>query len=69
MTDNIPVVLKDLPTSIHGFVCLGSDYNPCIVINSRLTVEQQRKTFQHEMDHIESGQIDDDDYTEYGDPA
>lgn len=69
MFEQIPVVLKDLPSRIHGFVCLGSDYNPCIVINSRLTVEQQKKTFLHEMDHIRTGQIDDDNYVEYGDPA
>ena len=69
MNDNVPVVLKDLPVSIHGFVCLGSDYEPVIVINSRLTVEQQHETFLHEMEHIRSGQIDDDNYMEYGDPA
>lgn len=66
MPDNVPVVLMDLPPHIHGFVCLGSDYNPCIVINSRMTIEQQKKTFVHEMEHIRTGQIDDDDYIEYG---
>ena len=65
MNEDVPVVLMDLPVHVHGFVCLGSDYNPCIVINSRLTFEQQQKTFRHEMEHILSGQIDDDSYTEY----
>ena len=65
MPDDIPVVLMDLPPRVHGFVCLGSDYTPCIVINSRLTVEQQKKTFLHEMEHIRTGQIDDDGYVEY----
>lgn len=69
MHDNIPVILKDLPPHIRGFVCLGSDYEPIIIVNARLSVEQQRKTFRHEMDHIISGQIFDDDYIEYGDPA
>lgn len=69
MTDHVPVVLKDLPVHIHGFVCLGSDYEPIIVINSRLSAEQQQKTFRHEMDHILSGQLYDDNYKEYGDPA
>ena len=72
MPDTVPVVLEDLPTSIHGFVCLGSDYEPIIVINSRLSVEVQRKAFLHEMQHLLSGQFDDDGYdycTEYGDPA
>lgn len=65
MTDSVPVVLKDLPPHVHGFVCLGSDYNPVIIINSRLSAEQQRKTYRHEMNHILSGQIDDDNYVEY----
>jgi Zn-dependent peptidase ImmA (M78 family) len=63
--DPVPVILKDLPTSIRGFVCLGSDYDPVIIINSRLTVEQQRETYRHELDHILSGQFDDDGYVEY----
>ena len=65
MNDNIHVVLLDLPTHVHGFVCIGSDYEPCIVINSRMSAEQQRKTYKHELAHIQSGQIDDDDYVEY----
>ena len=68
MTD-VPVVLKDLPVNIHGFICLGSDYEPIIIINSRLTAEQQKKTYRHEVDHLLSGQFDDDGYIEYGDPA
>ena len=66
MTDQVPVILKDLPPHVHGFVVLGSDFQPCIIINSRLSVEQQRKTYLHEMRHIASGQMDDDSYNEYG---
>ncbi len=66
MIDNVPVVLQDMPVQIRGFVCLGSDYSPCIVINSRMSVEQQRKTYLHEVKHLESGQFDDDNYVEYG---
>lgn len=62
----VPVVLMDLPTTVRGFVSLGSDYQPCIVINSRLTKEQQKKTWLHEMKHIENGQMDDEKYNEYG---
>ena len=61
-----PVVLKDLPASIRGFVCLGSDYEPAIVINSSLPVEQQRKTYLHELGHIIRGEIWDENYHEYG---
>lgn len=63
----VPVVLKDLPPRIRGFVCLGSDYNPCIVINSRLSREQQQKTYRHEMNHIQHGDQWNDSYNEYGD--
>ena len=66
MTDPVPIVLKDLPPSVKGFVCLGSDYNPIIVINSRLSFEMQQEVYLHEYMHIKNGQIDDDDYKEYG---
>lgn len=66
MIDPVPVVLLNLPTTVRGFVTLGSDYSPIIIINARMTAEQQKKTYQHELDHILSGQFDDDDYVEYG---
>jgi Zn-dependent peptidase ImmA (M78 family) len=65
MNDPVPVVLVDLPPHVRGFTCLGSDYNPIIVINSRMSAEQQRKTYKHELEHIRTGQIDDDNYVEY----
>lgn len=63
--DSVPVVLQDLPGHIRGFCCLGSDYEPCIIINSRLSYEQQRKTYRHEMTHIRNGEMDREDYVEY----
>lgn len=65
MTEQVPIFLKDLPETIRGFTMLGSDYEPIIILNSRLSVEQQRKTYRHEMHHITSGEIDDDGYSEY----
>ena len=65
MTEQVPIFLKDLPETIRGFTMLGSDYEPIIILNSRLSVEQQRKTYRHEMNHITSGEIDDDGYSEY----
>ena len=50
----IPVILMDLPTTVRGFVSLGSDYQPCIIINARLTKEQQKKTYLHELRHIQN---------------
>ena len=64
MTD-VPVVLKDLPVKIHGFVCLGSDYEPIIIINSRLSREQQQKAYMHELLHIQRGEMFDINYHEY----
>lgn len=64
MTD-VPVVLKDLPVKIHGFVCLGSDYEPIIIINSRLSREQQQKAYRHELLHIQRGEMFDINYHEY----
>ena len=65
MKDPVPTILKDLPATIHGFTVLGSDYEPIIILNSRMSREQQRKTYRHEMKHISSGQIYDEGYREY----
>jgi len=67
MTDEYPVVLKQLPSRIHGFCCLGSDYEPIIVINENLPLAERRKTYLHEVSHIESGEMFDPLYNEYGD--
>ena len=64
--ENIPVVLRSLPSGCRGFCCLGSDYEPIIVINQNMTREQQRKTYQHELRHILSGEMTDPSYNEYG---
>ena len=61
-----PIVLKDLPIGVNGFCCLGSDYEPIIVINSRLSREDQLKTYRHEQEHIQSGEMFDENYHEYG---
>ena len=65
MEDNT-VILEDLPTSVRGFVFQGDDGEPVIVVNSRLTREQNRKTYDHERDHIERGDMYEPTYNEYG---
>lgn len=65
MQEEYPVALVDLPSGIRGFVTLGSDYQPCIVINSRMTKEQQQKTYIHEIKHIERGDMYNEEYHEY----
>lgn len=63
---DIPVVYAKLTGKIKGFCCLGSDYEPIIVMNTDLSVEQQRRTYKHEMDHIRKGEMFDMNYNEYG---
>ena len=64
--DEKEVILQDLPTSVRGFVFLGDDGEPVIVVNSRLTREANRRTYLHEKKHIERNELSDTDYLEYG---
>lgn len=52
MEDTI-VRLKDLPCGINGMTILDSngDYN--VYINARLSVDDQKKAYRHELRHIE----------------
>ena len=59
------VILQDLPTSVRGFVFLGDDGEPMIVVNARLTREANRKTYDHEQKHIERGELYEPTYIEY----
>ena len=70
MIDEARAILIDLPTKVRGFCTFGSDGMPLIVLNSRLTHEQQRKTYIHELNHIKRGDLWNDEYddsVEYGD--
>lgn len=64
--DNVPIVLQDLPVDVHGMVCLGSDYEPVIIINSRLSKEKQLLAYKHELKHLRRGDMFNEDYHEYG---
>lgn len=59
------VILQDLPTSIRGFVFQDPDGEPVIVVNSRLTREQNQKTYKHEQVHIDRNELNDITYNEY----
>lgn len=63
--EQIPVVLLNLPTHIRGFCCLGSDFEPCIILNARLPQEQRALTYRHEIEHIRKGELYDAGFTEY----
>ena len=56
--NNIVVRYRDLPTTIKAYVvrCFDSgDIFYTIIINSRISYEQQREAYKHEMSHIECG--------------
>ena len=65
MTNKVKVILENLPVHIHGFCYHDEDLNPCIVLNARDTAERQKKTYRHEMRHIEKGEMYDTSYREY----
>ena len=59
------VILLDLPTSVRGFVFLDENGEPAIVLNARLTREQNRRTYDHEKSHIDRDELHDPTYHEY----
>ena len=60
------LTLADLPTSIRGFVLTDEDGTPRIVLNARLTREQNMITLEHEKKHIQNGELYEPTYNEYG---
>lgn len=58
--------LMNLPTSVRGFVYHDDDGELYIVLNSRLSHEQNLSTYVHELKHIRRGDLDDLNYHEYG---
>lgn len=61
----IRVVLVNLPTSVKSFVYYDSTATPVIVLNARLTFEIQKQAFDHEVNHILRGDMDNKSYKEY----
>ena len=51
-TQGITTELVNLPTSVKGFSKSNSDMTYTIVLNARLTREQQEETYRHELEHI-----------------
>lgn len=48
------MVLLNLPCSTRGLTLKHKDDTYTIILNSRLSFEQQRKTYLHELLHIEN---------------
>lgn len=61
--DNINVIYCDLPPRVKGMVVKTFDEEECytIVLNSRLTAEQNRETYEHEMKHLKARDFDEID--------
>ena len=66
MSDEHPALLVDLPTSVRGFCFHDDNGEEFIILNSRLTREQNRLTYDHERKHIERGEMYETNYIEYG---
>ena len=65
MEEDRPALLLDLPTTVRGFCYHDNDGEAFVVLNARLTREQNRLTFDHERRHIENGDMYNPDYIEY----
>ena len=59
------LTLANLPTSIRGYVFMEEDGVPRIVLNAKLTHEQNLRTVRHELMHLAAGDLDNPDYHEY----
>ena len=53
--------LIDMPTTLKGFTRHNPDDSYTIVLNARLNIEQQRRTWAHEMRHIIHGDFEKED--------
>lgn len=54
MKEVVNVCFVDFPTKARGMVTANADGSYTILLNSRLSFEQQRKAFRHEMWHIQN---------------
>ena len=63
--DEEKVILQDLPTSVRGFCYHDNDGEEYVVLNSRLTREQNRRTYDHERGHLDRGEMYEPNYNEY----
>ena len=66
VTENRPAILDNLPTTVRGFCFHDNDGESFVVVNARLTREQNRRTYDHEKKHIDRGEMFNEDYHEYG---
>ena len=63
--DDRSVYLADLPTSVRGLCFHDNDGEEYIVLNSRLSREQNQVTYKHEHIHLIRGDMYEPNYHEY----
>jgi hypothetical protein len=63
--EEMKVILQDLPTTVRGFCFHDDAGDEYVVLNSRLTREQNLITYDHERRHIRRGDMYDPNYIEY----
>lgn len=54
LAEHIHTRLIDLPTTISGFCSLDEEGEPMVYLNARLTSHQHKRTFDHELQHIQN---------------
>lgn len=57
MNDEVHVVLLNLPTDMRGFLVADVEGGHTVVLNARLSWEMNRKTYIHELRHIQGGDL------------
>lgn len=55
---NFFIHLVDLPCSVGGYTRLNEDGTYTILLNARHSIEEQRKSYIHELSHIEGNDFD-----------
>ena len=63
--DEVRVIYADLPPRIKGMLVKTFDEEDyyTIVLNSRLSAEQNRETYEHELKHMKARDFDQEDMT------
>ncbi len=56
--DAINVLYADMPSAIRSYVVSNTDSSYTVVLNSRLSHEQNLLSYQHELYHIQNGDYD-----------
>ncbi|MCI9305835.1 MAG: hypothetical protein HFI28_05055 [Lachnospiraceae bacterium] len=58
MTPDVNTLEYDLPVAIAGYTISNADNSYTVVLNARLTFERRMQAYQHEMEHILTGDYD-----------